>query len=342
MAERILMVDKAARITGVGFAVPDQVRTNDAPIFDWIRSHNPSHADLFKGFDRRHVLAPDETLASLMSAASAKALADARLKPQDIDLLIGIASVSDYVTPNGLVQLHQDLGLPARCQVLPIETEFTTFNDGLVLAEALIRTGRGLRNALIVCGCNWTRHVSYHEATCIGAADGAGAAVLAVTGDRERFALVDVVTETDTSFYGAMRMAARPVEGIDPPPPYLAQSFSTPLMYFGEEAAKAFEEFGAKVPPRIVERLLRRNGLTAGEITLISHQASSVLIDAWTAAIGPGQYLTTLTDYANMTSASVPVTLAARHAEIARDNLVLLTIGMQQQASAVLLGRRSA
>jgi 3-oxoacyl-[acyl-carrier-protein] synthase III len=269
-------------------------------------------------------------------------MADAGLAAGDIDLLIGVASVSDYVSPNGLVQLHQQLGLPARCQALPLGTEFTIFNDGLVLAEALIRTGRGLRNALIVCGCNWSRHVSYHEATCIGAADGAGAAVMAVTEDQDRFALVDVVTDTDTKGYGAMHMSAREIAPIDPPPPYLPESFTTPLMYLGDEAAKQYREYGAKIPPRIVDRLLRRNGLAADEITLIAHQASSVLADAWAKAIQPGQYLTTLPEYANMTSASVPVTLAALYGEIARNNLVLLTIGMQQQTSAVLLRRRCA
>ncbi|MGK9168464.1 hypothetical protein KXR53_19280 [Inquilinus limosus] len=334
------MADNTARIRGVGFAVPEQVRTNDAPIFDWIKAHNPPHSDLFKGFDQRRILPPGETLLGLMAEAAAGALADAGLGADDIDLLIGVASVSDYVSPNGLVALHQTLGLPSRCQVLPLGTEFTIFNDGLVLAEALIRTGRGLRNALVVCGCNWSRHVSYHEATCIGAADGAGAAVMAVTGDQQRFALVDVVTDTDTSYFGAMHMSARPAGTIDPPPPYLAESFTTPLMYIGDEGAASYREYGAKVPPRIVDRLLRRNGLAADEITLIAHQASSVLIDAWAEAIRPGQYLTTLTEYANMTSASVPVTLAARYAEISRDALVLLTIGLQQQTSAVLLRRR--
>lgn len=47
------MADKVVRVTGVGFAAPDQIRTNDAPVFEWIRTHTPSHADLFKGFDRR-------------------------------------------------------------------------------------------------------------------------------------------------------------------------------------------------------------------------------------------------------------------------------------------------
>lgn len=336
------MVDKTARVKGVGFAVPDEIRGNDAPIFEWIKANKPPHSDLFAGFDQRRILAPGETLETLMATAATRAMADAGLAAGDIDLLIGVASVSDYVSPNGLVQLHQQLGLPARCQALPLGTEFTIFNDGLVLAEALIRTGRGLRNALIVCGCNWSRHVSYHEATCIGAADGAGAAVMAVTEDQDRFALVDVVTDTYTKYYGAMRMAIRQVGPIDPPPPYLPESFTTPLMYLGDEAAKQYQEYGAKVPPRIVDRLLRRNGLAADEITLIAHQASSVLIDAWTTAIKPGQYLSTLTEYANMTSASVPVTLAARYGEIARNNLVLLTIGMQQQTSAVLLRRRCA
>jgi len=336
------MVDSTARLKGVGFAVPERIRTNDDPIFDWIKAHKPPHSDLFKGFDQRRVLAPGETLLGLMADAAGRALADAGLAAGDIDLLIGAASVSEYLSPNGLVALHQALRLPARCQVLPLGTEFTIFNDGLVLAEALIRTGRGLRNALVVCGCNWTRHVSYHEATCIGVADGAGAAVIGVADDPDRFALVDVVTDTDTSYYGAMHMSARPAGTIEPPPPYRAESFTTPLMYIGDEGAASYKEYGAKVPPRIVDRLLRRNGIAADEITLIAHQASSVLVDAWAEAIQPGQYLTTLADYANMTSAAVPVTLAARYSEIARDSLVLLTIGLQQQVSAVLFRRRCA
>ena len=336
------MVDNTARIKGVGFAVPEQVRTNDAPVFDWIKANPPPHTDLFQGFDQRRILAPGQPLVELMAEAAAAALVDAELGAGDIDLLIGAASVATYISPNDLVALHQTLNLPPRCQVLPLGTEFTIFNDGLVLAEALIRTGRGLRNALVVCGCNWSRHVSYHEATCIGAADGAGAAVMAVTDDPQRFALVDVVTDTDTGYFGAMHMSARPAGTIDPPPPYLAESFTTPLMYIGDEGASSYKEYGAKIPPRIVDRLLRRNGLAANEITLIAHQASSVLSGAWAEAIRPGQYLSTLTEYANMTSASVPVTLAALYPEIARDNLVLLTIGLQQQTSAVLLRRRCA
>ena len=196
-------------VTGFGFAVPETVRRNDDPIFDWIRQNNPDYAKLFQGIDERRVLAPGESLDSLMLAAAGRALEEAGRAPRDIDLLIGLASVSDYVTPNALVKLHADLGLPAHCQVLPVSTEFTTFNDSLVLADAMIRTGSGIANVLIACGCNWTRHVSYHEATCIGAADGAGAAIMGPLVDHRRFAFVDVVTETQSKYYGAMWVGGR-------------------------------------------------------------------------------------------------------------------------------------
>lgn len=336
------MAETTVRIIGTGFAVPDQIRTNDAPVFDWIRANRPPHADLFQGLERRRVLAPGETLEGLMATAAARALAEAGLRGADIDLLVGVASVSDQISPNALVALHRTLDLPPHCQVLPLGTEFTVFNDGLVLAEALIRAGRGARNALVVCGCNWSRHVSYHEATCIGAGDGAGAAVLATSEHREHFALVDVETDTNTRYYGAMHVSPRRVGTIDPPPPYAAESFTIPLMSLSDEAARSYRDYGAKVPPLVADRLLRRNGVAPDAITLIGHQTSSVLSAAWAEAIRPGQYLTTLPDYGNMTSASVAVTLAARHAEIDRDALVLLTIGMQQQSSAVLLRRRSA
>jgi 3-oxoacyl-[acyl-carrier-protein] synthase-3 len=328
-------------ITGLGFALPETVRRNDDPVFDWIRHNNPDYAKLFQGIDERRVLAPGESLDALMLAAAVQALDDAGLAPGTIDLLIGLVSVSDYVTPNALVKLHDDLGLPARCRVLPIGTEFTTFNDSLVLADAMIRTGSGIGNVLIACGCNWTRHVSYHEATSIGAADGAGAAIMSTLVDQRRFAFVDVVTETRSKYYGAMWMAGRESGQIEPPPPFPAELYTTPLMYFGADAAKSFAEFGETAPVRAVHSLLSRNGVKPDQITLISHQTSSVLSGAWDKAIGPGQYITTLKDYGNMTLASVPVTLAMRRSEIARDHLVLLTLGMQQQTSAVLMRRRN-
>jgi 3-oxoacyl-[acyl-carrier-protein] synthase-3 len=89
----------------------------------------------------------------------------------------------------------------------------------------------------------------------------------------------------------------------------------------------------------VVQRLLERHRLSGADVTLVSHQASSVLIDAWQAAIRPAQYLQTLEKFANMTVANVPFSLAYRFGEIDKDWLVLLAVGVEMHANAVLLRR---
>ncbi|MGH3771135.1 MAG: hypothetical protein ACRDRW_07035 [Pseudonocardiaceae bacterium] len=96
---------------------------------------------------------------SVMVAAARTALAAAAVAPSSVDLLLGHASVSEYITPNSLAQVHAEIGLPASTAVLPLADDFTNVNSGVMLADALIQQGR-CRRALIVCGANWTRYVN--------------------------------------------------------------------------------------------------------------------------------------------------------------------------------------
>src|SRR6266540_4575813 len=161
-------------ITGVGYAAPAQIRTNDDPVFDWLKRHQPAGMDLFQGYNERRVLAPEEDLMDIMVPAAQQALDSAGLDAKDVDMLLGCASVGDYITPNALACVHAELKLPSRTWVIPTNDEYESFLSGTLLANALVQSGWG-RNVLIICGCNWTRHVSYHTPQSISAADGAGA-----------------------------------------------------------------------------------------------------------------------------------------------------------------------
>ena len=91
-------------IVGAGYALPPHIRTNNDPIFDWLRNHGypPDAAGPFTGFVERRVLAPPGTMAhlptcvtDLMVAAAQQALSEARLKAAQVDLLVGWASISE-------------------------------------------------------------------------------------------------------------------------------------------------------------------------------------------------------------------------------------------------------
>ncbi len=76
------MVDPQPRIVGLGYSVPPGRRTNDDPIFDWLRAHVPPESNPFQGYKTRAVLGPGEDLMTMMLPAAMSALQDAELEPR--------------------------------------------------------------------------------------------------------------------------------------------------------------------------------------------------------------------------------------------------------------------
>lgn len=328
---------RQAAITGLGYAVPAGIRTNDDPLFDWLRASPPAGADLFAGYRERRVLEADESLEDLMTAAARAALADAGSDGSDVDVLLGYGTVSEYLTPNTLAAVHRALGLPAAALIVPVNNEFANFTSSVLIADALIAAGRA-RCALVVCGSNWTRFVNYRTPQSISAGDGAAAAVISPTDDGSRFRVVDHAAQVRSREYGGMYMAAD-ANGAEAPDHPEAAHRTAPYFHITADGRDGFVRFGEVVPAQVVNELLARAGVASSAVTLVSHQASSVLMAAWELAIRPAQYLSTIATFANMTVSSIPVTLASEYAAIRCDHLVLLAIGTDMQAHALLLAR---
>ena len=327
-------------ILGVGHGLGSVVRGNDDSVFAYLHAHPRPNSDLFAGLVNRRVLGPGETLTTLMVAAAGNALAAAKLQPGDVGMLLGSGSVSDSLAPNALAAVHHALGLPAGCRALAINTEYTNFLDAMRVANDVIAAGT-VGTALVVSGINWTQHMDYHEAVCVAASDAAGAAVVGWSTDAAKFSLVDWDSETDASLYGAFVMAPRPAEVPPPPPP--TGAFTAALMKIDDATGRnAVLTFGIPAPPRVVARLLARNGLTAGQATVVAHQTSQFVAEKWKAAMAPALYVSTLEDLADMVSASVPVNLSIYFDKIPTDHLVLVGIGMEMNATALLYSRTPA
>jgi 3-oxoacyl-[acyl-carrier-protein] synthase-3 len=327
------------RIIGLGYSVPPNLRTNDDPIFDWLKAHPPSGGNPFQGYVTRVVLGPGEDLMTIMVPAAMNALQDAKLKPSDIDMLMGYASVSPYATPNDLSHLHQMLEMPQSTYVVPLNCEFSNFNAGLLLADALIRAGRA-KNILVVAGGDWTRHVDYHTVQSISAADGAGAAVVGLSSDSTQWQVIDQNTVTMTSYFGSMFMQGQPYEQV-PPKDRHQVLWSDPFFQITAEGMQGFGQFGGKIAPTAVTQLLARHNIAPNTWTLIAHQASSTLFQMWQTQLQPAQMIETIENFANMTLANIPVNLAWSVANnpITQDNLVLFALAPDMHANALLLQR---
>jgi 3-oxoacyl-[acyl-carrier-protein] synthase-3 len=335
----LAMSENLPRITGLGYAVPAKIRNNDDPVFDWLKHNSTDGEKLFQGYDQRHVLDTGEDLMSIMLPAARKAIEKANITSDQVDLLIGTGSVSQYRNPNVLSLLHRELGLQKSVWVIPVDCEFSNFNASLLMADSLIRAGR-IATALICIGGSWSRNVSYQTPQAVSAGDGAGAAVMASSSEGHKWTLVDQCTLTDSQYYGSMYSSGDSF-GLSPPMGNIQKLWTDCFFQITEEGIAGFKDFGVNSPPQLVLQLLQRHSLKASDITLISHQASTVLMDHWSAVIQPGQYINTIKPFGNMAPANIPVTFAwAEEGEpVARNLLVLLAIGPDMHANAMLFRR---
>ena len=84
------------RILGTGYSVPSTIRTNDDPIFDWLKKNNPAGTKLFTGYDKRHILAKDQTLIDIIKPAALFAMDQAGVTADQIDLLLCMTVVPGF------------------------------------------------------------------------------------------------------------------------------------------------------------------------------------------------------------------------------------------------------
>jgi 3-oxoacyl-[acyl-carrier-protein] synthase-3 len=328
-------------LKGCGYSVPDHIRQNDDPIFSQIttasNAQGISERDLFTGMEERRYLDGDEQIESLMVQAAQIALLRVGLGPLDIDRLYGYASVSPYLTPNALYAVHHELELPEHALLVPINSEFSNFLLCVLQACEAIAAGNST-NALVVCGTNWTRYMDYTQGHSLSVGDGAGAAVVCEDAD---FMLVDFATQTVSEQYGAMAMKTRYLT-INGRRHILVNDQGLPIpSYEITESAgfHSFQETAMYGLPNMVQSLLTKHGLTGKHITLITHQASRVLMDQWAEMIQPKLYLDTLAEFGNLTLASHPVTLAYHYTNINTEYLVLAAVGVGYHQTALLFKR---
>ncbi len=334
------------RILGTGHSVPGKIRLNDDPIFDWLKEHDPHGSELFAGYEKRHVLSDGEKMIDIMLPAAQLALDNAGIKAEQIDILLGEGSIGDYRTPNTISELHQRLGLPSRSWPLPLQNHFSQFNASLMFADALIRAGRA-NYILIALADNWTRYVDYKTPQSISAADGAAACVVGPSDNAAKWTFVDQITIADTSYYGSMYMAGdlekggfsdarAQFSGLEP------GDYTHAYFHITEKGIQGFTDFGVNKSPEAVAELLKRNRVAAKDICLLTHQASTKLMEHWNEVIQPGTYIQTIKDYANIVQCSVLLNLSwgtQNAPDFTQDWLVVLCLGPDMHANAMLLRR---
>src|SRR5438477_3672817 len=162
-------------ITGLGAHVPERVLTNDElstivnTSDEWIMSRT--------GIRERRIAAPEEALTDLALPPTRAALAQARVEPEDVDLLVCATVTPDMMFPTSSALLADAIGAPDAA-AYDLLAGCTGFMYAVAQAYGMIAAGLAQR-ALVVGGDVLSRILDWTDrSTLVLFGDGAGAVVL--------------------------------------------------------------------------------------------------------------------------------------------------------------------
>ena len=294
------------KILGTGSHVPAQiwdnnklaelVETNDA----WIQERT--------GIVGRHIASEGETTAHLASEAAKKAMENAGVTAEDIDLIIVATVSSGTLVPCTACEVQHMIGAQ-RATCFDLNAACTGFLLALNTAQAYLAQGV-YRMALIIgaeCLSNLTDWSD--RGTCILFGDGAGAAVLGVQSEGTYAQVTHSVGEkggvlTCASANASANASASANVSADKRP----DAGDVFLRMDGGEVFK----FAVSKVPEVIQELLDRENVSLDDIDyFVLHQANARIISAVAKRIGGDieRFPMNISEYGNTSSASIPILL---------------------------------
>lgn len=281
------------RILGTGSALPARRVTNEELTAfldtsdEWIRTRT--------GIAERRVL-NEESVLSLAREASLRALENAGLDADDIDMIIVSTAKGETVTPATANLLQGEIG--AHCPAFDVNAACSGFLYALDLAQAYIDSGKAKR-ILITCAeaisrlCDWT-----DRSTCVLFGDGAGAAVV---GEGEGLLATRL---TSTPNVGALNAYHDP--GNNP-----FQEHKHPASYLHMAGQEVFK-FAVSTSSADLRAVAEAAGVALEEIDcFVLHQANMRILEAVRTRLGQPKekFPSNIARTGNTSSASVPILL---------------------------------
>jgi len=309
------MSELAVAVTGLGSYLPEQLVTNDdlARRLDtsdeWIRTRT--------GIGSRHYAAPSEATSDLAVAAARRALEDARLAPDDVDVLIVATTTPDHPIPATGPIVAARLGL--ECPAFDLNAACSGFVYGLEVGGTMAAAGR---RVLLVGAETLTRYVDHDDRSiAVLFGDGAGAVVLEHADDA-RLGPFDLGSDGSEVEILWMR-AGGSREPFDPV--IHAEASSRMAMRGGDVYRHAVTRMVASS-----RSVLAAAGLDVGEVDLVvGHQANQRILEAVAQRLDvpEGRLHLTVDRHGNTSAASIPLALddARRAGVLERGARVLLT-----------------
>lgn len=316
-----------ARIIGTGSAVPEQIVTNEdlskivETSDEWISSRS--------GIKERRV-AKEENTTSLAILAGKRALENAGVTAEEIEVIIVATCTPDYFFPNTACQVQEAIGAK-HAVAFDLSAACSGFLFALSTAQAYIKGGI-YKKALIIGAETMSKMIDWSDrSTCVLFGDGAGAAVVSA----EETGVLELVQKSNGAGKGVLSCKARETRN-------LLNHESETKEYLYMEGQPVFK-FAVKTVPECVEEVLKKAEVKKEEIRYyILHQANSRIIQSVAKRLKEPEekFPMNLSLYGNTSAASIPILLDEmnRNGMLNRgDKLVLSGFGAGLTWGAVLL-----
>jgi 3-oxoacyl-[acyl-carrier-protein] synthase-3 len=287
------------------------------------------------GIRERHLVDPGVATSDLGTEAAVKALANARLSPNDVGVIIVGTVTPDMFFPSTACLIQHKIGAK-RAWGFDLSAACSAFTYSLTTASQLVASGAH-EHALVIGADVMSSIIDYQDrATCVLFGDGAGAVVVSAAKGGDG-ALLDFEHEIDGSYGPALCM---PAGGSLRPSSH--QTVDERLHYVKQEGQTVFK-FAIRKTEEISRRILERNGLCPEDIDLfVSHQANRRIIESATEKLGiePEKVIINIDRFGNTTAATIPLALndAVCSGRLKKGHLVLLaSVGAGFTIGAVLV-----
>ncbi len=311
---------KNAKMIGFGLYTPKNLVENERlqefleTSDEWIRTRT--------GIERRYI-SLDENTSDLAVEASKKALSQARLSAEEIDLIIVATVTPDNFTPSTACIVQDKLGAK-NAWAFDINAACTGFIYALKLGKSLIRSGEA-KNALIIGAETLSKALNWEDrGSCVLFGDGAGATVL--TSTEEDCGIKCVNVKSDGSKGDSLVIQGLPLNS-----PF-KDGREVSKNYINMNGREIFK-FATKVMEESIVEILEKENIKIEEIdAIIPHQANLRIIDYVGKRLGipREKFVTNLQNYGNTSGASIPIALceAIDDGKVKRgDNIIMVGFG---------------
>ncbi len=284
-----------AKIMGTGSFVPANCVDNQAisekagTTDEWIRERT--------GVVRRHLI-DKETTASMAAEAGRRALENAQIAPEEVELLIVSTCTTEMRVPCTACAVQEQIGLPnAVCY--DVNAACTGFLCSYQMAQAYVEAGM-YRTILLIGSESLSNVLDWTDRnTCILFGDGAGAAIV----QAQEGSSYPCILHTDGTYGDVLKVLSRHrkdyVPGNDP----------NSYLYMD---GRSVLQFAVRMVPQVIQEVLQAADVSAEDIDyFILHQANGRIVESIARRMNQPmeKFPVNIQEYGNTSSASIPLLL---------------------------------